>query len=61
LRGWVVDYCGAELVWDLQLVLMAAEVPDTRLGRAGKLGWTTWLKSKPFQRDADNLVLAAGL
>jgi len=32
--------------------LKAAEVPETRLGQLGSgglLGWTTWLKSRPFR------------
>jgi predicted component of type VI protein secretion system len=28
-----------------------------QIGRAGRLGWTTWLKTKPFERDADDLIL----
>jgi predicted component of type VI protein secretion system len=35
------------------------EVPQTQLSKAGRLGWTTWLKTKPFEDHADNLVLAA--
>jgi predicted component of type VI protein secretion system len=27
------------------------------LGGAGMLGWTSWLKSRPTERDADDLVL----
>lgn len=57
LKSWMVNYSGTELFWDLQLVLRADEVPRTQLGRAGKLGWTTWLKTKPFGQDADNLIL----
>jgi len=57
LVAWVRNYVGYELAWEAQLVLKAEEVPDTRLGQAGKLGWTTWLHSRPFQRDADELVL----
>ena len=57
LRNWILNYCGEQYFWDVQAVLNAAEVPDTQLGRQGRLGWTTWLKTKPFQRDADDLVL----
>jgi type VI secretion system protein ImpH len=38
-------------------VLVKEEVPSVQLGLAGRLGWTTWLKTKPFQRDAEDLVL----
>jgi type VI secretion system protein ImpH len=57
LRFWVLNYCGEHFFWDVQLVLRADEVPSIQLGRAGKLGWTTWLKSFPFVQDADNLIL----
>jgi type VI secretion system protein ImpH len=57
LKYWVLNYCGEHFFWDIQLVLEAAEVPQTRLGQAGRLGWTTWLKTKPCARDADDLVL----
>jgi type VI secretion system protein ImpH len=59
LRGWIVNYSGAELLWDAQLVLLAGEVPDVQLGRSGKLGWTTWLKSNPFTNDVGDLIVAA--
>jgi type VI secretion system protein ImpH len=57
VRGWVYNYIGCELQWDVQLILEAGEVPETHLGDYGMLGWTTWLKSEPFPRDPDNLVL----
>ena len=39
----VRNYVGDALVWDVTLILRAAEVPPIRLGRQGRLGWTTWL------------------
>ena len=60
LKCWVLNYSGQEYFWDVQLVLKAEEVPETRLGEAGLLGWTTWLKSKPFTHDADDLVVNGG-
>ena len=57
LRYWVLNYCGEHFFWDAQFVLEAREVPETRLGSAGRLGWTTWLKSQPFVQDAEDLVL----
>jgi type VI secretion system protein ImpH len=57
VKCWVRNYVADELFWDLQLVLKAAEVPMTCLGQAGMLGWTTWLQSVPFTRNADDLVL----
>jgi type VI secretion system protein ImpH len=60
LKCWVLNYSGQEYFWDVQLVLKAEDVPDTRLGKEGLLGWTTWLKSKPFEREADDLVINGG-
>jgi type VI secretion system protein ImpH len=60
LKDWVLNYVGREFVWDANLILKAAEVPELKLGAldgGGLLGWTTWLKSRPFQEDADDLVL----
>lgn len=57
LKCWVMNYAADEFFWDVQLILKAAEVPQTCLGQAGLLGWTSWLKSKPFARDADDVVL----
>jgi type VI secretion system protein ImpH len=53
----VRDYVGDALEWDLNLVLSRAEVPVMRLGEAGRLGWTTWLVSRPLNRDGDDLKL----
>lgn len=57
LRDWVREYTGEHYFWDVQLVLAKEEVPPIQIGRAGRLGWTTWLKTKPFERDADGLIL----
>jgi type VI secretion system protein ImpH len=57
LKCWVMNYVGEEFFWDLQLVLKAGEVPQISLGQAGLLGWTSWLKSIPFTRDAEDVVL----
>jgi type VI secretion system protein ImpH len=54
---------GAELDFDMRLVLKAEEVPDCALGESGvtrpRLGWTTWLKTRPFVAD-DSQVLLQG-
>ena len=56
--AWVRQYVNFELDWDLRLVLLRAEVPQARLGKYGRLGWTTWLgKREPRSRDADDLRL----
>ncbi len=57
LNYWVLNYCGEHFFWSAQLVLRAEEVPETRLGQDNGLGWTSWLKTKDFARDADDLIL----
>jgi len=57
LRDWVLNYGGEQFFWDVQLVLEAKAVPRTCLGRAGRLGWTTWLQTKPFTHDVADLIL----
>ncbi len=51
-------FVGQQFDFDLQLVLKAQEVPHCRLGDKGqggpRLGWSSWLKTAPFVRDADD-------
>jgi type VI secretion system protein ImpH len=53
-------YVGPELDYDVQLVLKAEDVPACRLvADAGpRLGWDTWICSRPLDRDADDPVFA---
>ncbi|ROZ78312.1 type VI secretion system baseplate subunit TssG [Ramlibacter sp. WS9] len=46
----VDQYIGRELSWELKLDLRAEEVRPARLGKHGRLGWTTWLGMKNRQR-----------
>ena len=52
---------GHELDFDLRLVLKAKEVPSciltTRAKRRPMLGWTTFLKTKPFKHDDKQVIL----
>jgi type VI secretion system protein ImpH len=53
---------GQEFDFDIQLVLKAQEVPWCRLGAtSARLGFSTWLKTMEFKRDADQLVFSGGL
>jgi type VI secretion system protein ImpH len=54
---WIRNYIGDELSWELNLVLRREEIPEIRLGDSGRLGWTTWLGCREYEKDADNLVL----
>jgi len=60
LLAWVKLYLCDELTWEAQLILRKEEVPPLKLGAGGRLGWTTWLTSRPMPRDADDLVLQPG-
>lgn len=52
---------GEELDFDVKLKLTAKEVPGTilttRARRRPMLGWTSFLKTKPFEQDDEQLVL----
>lgn len=56
----VRTYAGPQWDFDVQLVLLAADVPWCCLGGDGRepsrLGWNTWLRNRPLQRDADDAV-----
>ena len=56
----VRNYAGDALAWDVNMVLRRSEVPATRLGQYGRLGWTTWLMPRPSPTDAADLFLEAG-
>ena len=55
----VRNYAGDTMVWDVNLILRREEVPPTRLGGFGRLGWTTWLKPRRTETDAADLFLDA--
>lgn len=61
LKSMTTFMAGLEIDFDVQLVLSAKEVPGcvltTRALRRPMLGWTSWLKSVPFQQDDDQVVL----
>jgi type VI secretion system protein ImpH len=55
-------YVGAELDFDVQLVLRASDVPACRMAADAVpgpyLGWNTWVRNEPLNRDADDAVFA---
>jgi type VI secretion system protein ImpH len=59
LVDWVRFYLCFELGWDVRLVLDRGEVPASRLGAGGRLGWTTWLGRRRDTSHADELCLDA--
>lgn len=57
MLAWLRNYIGFELCWDVRLVLRRSEVPRAALGSSTRLGWTTWVGTRPQAVDADDLVL----
>jgi len=61
LRALVRFFTGDEIDFELQLVLARDEVPQVVLGgdddSVVSLGWSTWLRTKPLDRDADETIL----
>lgn len=62
LRSIIKFLLGLEFDHDIQLVLAAKQVPaailTTRAVRKPMLGWTTFLKTKPFTQDDEQVILA---
>ncbi|HSK74085.1 MAG TPA: type VI secretion system baseplate subunit TssG [Pyrinomonadaceae bacterium] len=61
LKSIVRFMIGLELDFDTQLILEAKQVPacilTTRAKRRPMLGWTSWLKTQPFEEDDEQVVL----
>jgi type VI secretion system protein ImpH len=61
LKALTRFYTGEQVDIELQLVLARDEVPPVSLGLDGQaatpLGWCTWLRSRPFTRDASDTIL----
>ena len=60
LREWVEHYAGLDLLWDVELTLAHDELPEPRLGRAVRLGVTTWIGGAEAGRDRNDLRLRPG-
>ena len=56
-REWVREYAGEEFGVRLVPHLQAGQVPAARLGRAGRLGWNTWLGRRRSDAPATDLSL----
>jgi type VI secretion system protein ImpH len=61
LKSIVTFMTGMELDFDIRLVLEKRQVPGTvlttRALRRPMLGWTSFLKTRPFRNDDDQLIL----
>jgi type VI secretion system protein ImpH len=60
----VRQFAGPDLDFDVQPVLMPEAVPPTQLSTRGdnrsRLGWNTWMSSKPFTQPVGDAVFARG-
>ena len=61
LKSVVRFMVGLEFDFDVQLVLAAKQVPSTilttRAKRRPMLGWTSFLKTKPFKQDDEQVIM----
>lgn len=62
LRALVRFFGHDQFDFEVQLALSADEVPGLVLGaddgEPQRLGWSTWIRTRPLERDADETVLA---
>lgn len=61
LRGLLRFFAGNEIGFEVQLMMKRDEVPRCRLGddteEAPRLGWVSWNKTTPMQRDPCDTIL----
>lgn len=62
LRAWLRFFSNDEWDFEVKLILEREQVPACTLGAEGisgpQLGWVSWVKSAPFNRNPDDTVLA---
>jgi type VI secretion system protein ImpH len=60
LRALLRFWTNEEIDFEVQLILQREEVPPCQLGGEGdtapKLGWVTWMKSKPMERHPEETI-----
>ena len=47
----IKNYMRDEIQWEIILLLKKAEVPTTKIGKYGRLGWTSWLKAESISNE----------
>jgi type VI secretion system protein ImpH len=61
LRDWTRFFANDEIDFEVQLILKQNDVPSCELGMEGetapKLGWVSWLRSKPIERNPADTIL----
>lgn len=58
IRSIMLLYCGREFHGEVNPVLQQAEVPECRLGRNSRLGFTAWLLSQAVPSDATDYIIS---
>lgn len=62
LRALTRFFSNDEFDFEVELILEREQVPACEVGSQGEaapqLGWVTWLKSAPFQREASDTILS---
>lgn len=57
LTATVRNYVGDELDWEVLVLVDADEVPSTKLGQSGQLGWSSWIGEPNDDELCSDLVL----
>jgi type VI secretion system protein ImpH len=57
LRALVKSYVGDELCWDVRLLTENQARQPVRLGRAGRLGWSSWLGPRPTVQPFQDVII----
>jgi type VI secretion system protein ImpH len=61
LCAWTRFFANDEIDFEVQLILKQEEVPPCDLGNAGgtgpMLGWVSWLRSRPLDRNPNDTIL----
>lgn len=60
LHDCIDFYTRKQYFWKVVVLLKKEEVPKISLGRFGRLGYTSWLGSLPFQSDPDDYQIRGG-
>jgi type VI secretion system protein ImpH len=50
-------YCGNHFDFTARLIVAKEQLPEARLGRELRLGWTSWLRSKSPEEDDEQVVI----
>jgi predicted component of type VI protein secretion system len=59
LKSLLKFWANNELDFEVQLILQGTQTPDFDLNADGDLllGWTTWIKNRPMERDPSEATL----